>query len=177
LYSRALSKLFILHSEGQFVPMTLTSRFAARSCSLARQLRAPVAARSFTTRTSTTKLIHTEGQINAGSSSRYVRLFSSSAIRKDQTQPAPSAKAYLESGVVKGAANPVNVKKVLVIGSGGLSIGQAGEFDYSGRYSFNCLEMSHSARSVSRCKISPLMNIEDLCYYFPNFVSCRIPST
>ena len=26
----------------------------------------------------------------------------------------------------------VNVKKVLVIGSGGLSIGQAGEFDYSG---------------------------------------------
>ena len=27
----------------------------------------------------------------------------------------------------------VNVKKVLVIGSGGLSIGQAGEFDYSGK--------------------------------------------
>jgi carbamoylphosphate synthase large subunit len=26
----------------------------------------------------------------------------------------------------------VDVKKVLVIGSGGLSIGQAGEFDYSG---------------------------------------------
>ena len=35
---------------------------------------------------------------------------------------------------MKGAANPVNVKKVLVIGSGGLSIGQAGEFDYSGMY-------------------------------------------
>ena len=33
---------------------------------------------------------------------------------------------------MKGAANPVDVKKVLVIGSGGLSIGQAGEFDYSG---------------------------------------------
>jgi hypothetical protein len=28
----------------------------------------------------------------------------------------------------------VDVKKVLVIGSGGLSIGQAGEFDYSGEY-------------------------------------------
>jgi hypothetical protein len=27
----------------------------------------------------------------------------------------------------------VDVKKVLVIGSGGLSIGQAGEFDYSGK--------------------------------------------
>jgi hypothetical protein len=50
----------------------------------------------------------------------------------------------LESGVVKGAANPVDVKKVLVIGSGGLSIGQAGEFDYSGRHLFLYdLEMSH----------------------------------
>ena len=27
----------------------------------------------------------------------------------------------------------MDVKKVLVIGSGGLSIGQAGEFDYSGK--------------------------------------------
>jgi carbamoyl-phosphate synthase large subunit len=29
----------------------------------------------------------------------------------------------------------VDVKKVLVVGSGGLSIGQAGEFDYSGMFS------------------------------------------
>lgn len=67
---------------------------------------------------------------NAG----FVRLLSSSAVLRDQSQKAPSAKAYLESGVVKGAANPVDLKKVLVIGSGGLSIGQAGEFDYSGWY-------------------------------------------
>ena len=33
------------------------------------------------------------------------------------------------------ASHP-NPKKVLVIGSGGLAIGQAGEFDYSGWYSF-----------------------------------------
>jgi carbamoyl-phosphate synthase large subunit len=38
--------------------------------------------------------------------------------------------------VIKGAQNPVDVKKVLVIGSGGLSIGQAGEFDYSGWCSY-----------------------------------------
>lgn len=34
-----------------------------------------------------------------------------------------------------GALNPdevVRPKKVLILGSGGLSIGQAGEFDYSG---------------------------------------------
>jgi hypothetical protein len=58
-------------------------------------------------------------------------------VSSAQPQAAPSAKAYLESGVVKGAANPVDVKKVLVIGSGGLSIGQAGEFDYSGWFFFN----------------------------------------
>jgi hypothetical protein len=33
----------------------------------------------------------------------------------------------------------VDVKKVLVIGSGGLSIGQAGEFDYSGMHELNIL--------------------------------------
>lgn len=33
---------------------------------------------------------------------------------------------------MRRSQNSVDVKKVLVIGSGGLSIGQAGEFDYSG---------------------------------------------
>ena len=49
------------------------------------------------------------------------------------TATAPNSKAYIESGVIAGAQNLVNVKKVLVIGSGGLAIGQAGEFDYSGK--------------------------------------------
>lgn len=47
------------------------------------------------------------------------------------SQEAPNPKAYLESGVIK-PKDIVDVKKVLVIGSGGLAIGQAGEFDYSG---------------------------------------------
>lgn len=47
-------------------------------------------------------------------------------------EQAASAKSYLASGAVKGAGELVDVSKVLVIGSGGLSIGQAGEFDYSG---------------------------------------------
>lgn len=50
-------------------------------------------------------------------------------------QPAPNAKAYLDSGVIK-PRQAVDVKKVLVIGSGGLAIGQAGEFDYSGASSY-----------------------------------------
>lgn len=49
------------------------------------------------------------------------------------TQTAPNPKAYLDSGVIKPKVN-VDVKKVLVIGSGGLAIGQAGEFDYSGQF-------------------------------------------
>ena len=47
-------------------------------------------------------------------------------------EEAPSASAYLSSGIASGEKDLVDVKKVLVIGSGGLSIGQAGEFDYSG---------------------------------------------
>jgi carbamoyl-phosphate synthase large subunit len=62
------------------------------------------------------------------------RLFTASAPRHNTSavaQSAPNPKAYLESGVIKPHAG-VDVKKVLVIGSGGLAIGQAGEFDYSG---------------------------------------------
>jgi carbamoyl-phosphate synthase large subunit len=47
------------------------------------------------------------------------------------SQEAPNPKAYIDSGVVR-PQQTVDVKKVLVIGSGGLAIGQAGEFDYSG---------------------------------------------
>lgn len=59
------------------------------------------------------------------------RTFSSSIGLR--SQEAPKASAYLASGAIAGSKNLVDVTKVLVIGSGGLSIGQAGEFDYSGR--------------------------------------------
>ena len=61
------------------------------------------------------------------------RPFSQVACRRNVTQEAPNAQAYLNSGAIAGARDLVDVKKVLVIGSGGLSIGQAGEFDYSGK--------------------------------------------
>ncbi len=57
---------------------------------------------------------------------------SRSARHHAAVQEAPRPEAYLESGVIEPGKNLVDVKKVLVIGSGGLSIGQAGEFDYSG---------------------------------------------
>ena len=66
------------------------------------------------------------------------RSFTRTAARASSVaaQPAPDAKAYLASGVIK-PREEVNVKKVLVIGSGGLAIGQAGEFDYSGSSPFS----------------------------------------
>lgn len=64
------------------------------------------------------------------------------------TQEAPSYESYLSSGAVQGARDLVDVKKVLVIGSGGLSIGQAGEFDYSG--------MSNSfSEFLVHCRFNP----------------------
>ena len=60
------------------------------------------------------------------------RTFSASKKRAITGQEAPSAQAYIQSGVIGDKQKLIDVKKVLVIGSGGLSIGQAGEFDYSG---------------------------------------------
>lgn len=64
--------------------------------------------------------------------SQQLRSFSSTLNRLASQQP-PAAESYLASGAVSTGSNLVDVKKVLVIGSGGLSIGQAGEFDYSGK--------------------------------------------
>lgn len=60
------------------------------------------------------------------------RKFTRSTRRYAAVQEAPKAEAYINSGIIEPGKNLVDVKKVLVIGSGGLAIGQAGEFDYSG---------------------------------------------
>ena len=71
--------------------------------------------------------------------SQQLRSFSSTLNRLAAEKP-PAAESYLASGAVKPGSGLVDVKKVLVIGSGGLSIGQAGEFDYSGKF-IHCFEM------------------------------------
>ena len=60
------------------------------------------------------------------------RTFSRSAIRSATPQEAHGSSITASYIASAGELELVNVKKVLVIGSGGLSIGQAGEFDYSG---------------------------------------------
>jgi hypothetical protein len=43
---------------------------------------------------------------------------------------------YSSLGSQTTLKNPPIAKRVVIVGSGGLSIGQAGEFDYSGIYVF-----------------------------------------
>src|SRR5271154_1719427 len=59
------------------------------------------------------------------------RNFSVAAVRR-ATETPPDTSNYLNSRFIGGVGKKVDVDKVLVVGSGGLSIGQAGEFDYSG---------------------------------------------
>ncbi|TVY49302.1 Carbamoyl-phosphate synthase arginine-specific large chain [Lachnellula occidentalis] len=151
--------------------MALSIRLASRSSNFLRQLRVPAAtpARTFTTRSST-RCLYAQNPVSAGKTARYVRLFSSSMIRRNETQTAPNAKAYLESGVLKGAANPVDVKKVLVIGSGGLSIGQAGEFDYSGSQALKALKEAGVSSVLINPNIATIQTahvLTDEVYYLP----------
>ena len=68
---------------------------------------------------------------------QWKRTFTASVQRGITGEEAPSAQAYISSGVLARGKDLIDVKKVLVIGSGGLSIGQAGEFDYSGWFSLS----------------------------------------
>ncbi len=54
----------------------------------------------------------------------------------------------------------VDVKKVLVIGSGGLSIGQAGEFDYSGKLGSLCSNRAVTAKGT----LGVMANISTLIF-------------
>ncbi|KAI2640458.1 putative carbamoyl-phosphate synthase arginine-specific large chain [Hypomontagnella submonticulosa] len=85
------------------------------------------------------------------------------------TQDAPNPKAYIESGVIK-PRDVVNVKKVLVIGSGGLAIGQAGEFDYSGSQALKALKEAGVASVLINPNIATIQTnhtLADEVYYLP----------
>ncbi|KAL7922637.1 hypothetical protein ACQKWADRAFT_291989 [Trichoderma austrokoningii] len=84
-------------------------------------------------------------------------------------QSAPNPKAYLDSGVIK-PKQIVDVKKVLVIGSGGLAIGQAGEFDYSGAQALKALKEAGVASVLINPNIATIQTnhtLADEVYYLP----------
>lgn len=124
--------------------MALSARYGQQAASLLRQRylaeSRSAALRSFSTANASSRSARAVASLPLKQQhatsvvrSQQLRLFSSCLRRlATDAQAAPSAHSYLASGAVKRSADLVDVKKVLVIGSGGLSIGQAGEFDYSG---------------------------------------------
>ncbi|KAI1003571.1 Carbamoyl-phosphate synthase arginine-specific large chain [Podosphaera aphanis] len=96
----------------------------------------------------------------------HVRLFSSHNRLSNQAQSTPFARAYLN----QTPKNLVDVKKVLVIGSGGLSIGQAGEFDYSGSQALKALKEAGVASVLINPNIATIQTahvLSDEVYYLP----------
>lgn len=127
--------------------MALCGRLARRvptSTGQFRSIAPSVSARSFTSRTAR-PLTSLRAKGESTATYRQLRAFTKVSATFNQTQEAPNAQAYLNSGVISGARNLVDVQKVLVIGSGGLSIGQAGEFDYSG---MNEQSLAHGYDSI-----------------------------
>jgi carbamoyl-phosphate synthase/aspartate carbamoyltransferase len=64
----------------------------------------------------------------------------------------------------------VNVKKVLVLGSGGLSIGQAGEFDYSGSQAIKALKLEGIYTILINPNIATIQTskgLADKVYFLP----------
>ncbi|KAK6196456.1 hypothetical protein LQW54_011504 [Pestalotiopsis sp. IQ-011] len=97
------------------------------------------------------------------------RNFTASAACGAVAQEAPNPKAYIESGVIK-PKEIVDVKKVLVIGSGGLAIGQAGEFDYSGSQALKALKEAGVASVLINPNIATIQTahvLADEVYYLP----------
>ncbi|KAL2216376.1 carbamoyl-phosphate synthase mitochondrial precursor [Thermoascus aurantiacus ATCC 26904] len=103
--------------------------------------------------------------------SQQLRSFSS-ALRRlaSESQTVPSAKTFFASGAFQSGRELVDVKKVLVIGSGGLSIGQAGEFDYSGSQALKALKEAGVKSVLINPNIATIQTdhkLADEVYYLP----------
>ena len=116
----------------------ITKASAARMWSPARTVvaAAPTSVRSYSTKLARFASVHSIRSSTARNGHAY-RSLSSSARRFEEklvsgTLQSPSELARKLSEAALPLIPRPDVKKVLVVGSGGLSIGQAGEFDYSG---------------------------------------------
>ncbi|KAL1303645.1 hypothetical protein AAFC00_007002 [Neodothiora populina] len=151
--------------------MAFSSRLARTSAqNLLRQgqssLAARACARSLTTRSAFAAQPARAVRTPKRSLSRFTQLRYATSI----AEAAPSSKAYLESGVIAGGQNLIDLKKVLVIGSGGLAIGQAGEFDYSGSQALKALKEAGIKSVLVNPNIATIQTshvLADEIYYLP----------
>lgn len=99
------------------------------------------------------------------------RPFTCSTLRNAEVlDHKPDLKEYARSGVFASKSKKVDVKKVLVVGSGGLSIGQAGEFDYSGSQAIKALKESDVHTILINPNIATIQTshfLADEIYYLP----------
>ncbi|KAH7123868.1 hypothetical protein B0J11DRAFT_615396 [Dendryphion nanum] len=152
--------------------MALCGRLARRAPGLTGQHRLStpsITSRAFTTRTSR-PFLSLRSSHESPAPYRQLRAFTKVSATWNKTQEAPNAQAYLNSGVISGARNLVDVKKVLVIGSGGLSIGQAGEFDYSGSQALKALKEAGVYSVLINPNIATIQTshvLADEIYYLP----------
>ncbi|KAF2187793.1 carbamoyl-phosphate synthase [Zopfia rhizophila CBS 207.26] len=151
--------------------MALCGRLTRRAPAFTRQCRLTthsVSCRTFTSRASPLLTLRSNHESHA--THRQLRAFSKLRASWNQTQTAPNAQAYLNSGIIAGAQELVDVKKVLVIGSGGLSIGQAGEFDYSGSQALKALKEAGVRSVLINPNIATIQTshvLADEIYYLP----------
>ncbi|KAL0081580.1 large subunit of carbamoyl-phosphate synthase [Phycomyces blakesleeanus] len=95
-----------------------------------------------------------------------VRFFSSSSISRSSRDGA----AVQVSEEILGEVPLVDVQNVLVVGSGGLSIGQAGEFDYSGSQAIKALRESGVKTILVNPNIATIQtshSLADSVYFLP----------
>lgn len=94
-------------------------------------------------------------------------------IRFASTATPEKAAAYAGAGILNPTGSKeglVDVSKVLVIGSGGLSIGQAGEFDYSGSQAIKALKEANKSSILINPNIATIQTshaLADEVYYLP----------
>ena len=85
-------------------------------------------------------------------------------------QPVYAGGELLKQFSDENSQNLVDVSKVLVIGSGGLSIGQAGEFDYSGSQAIKALKEANKTSILINPNIATNQtshSLADEIYYLP----------
>ena len=96
--------------------------------------------------------------------------FSSSSLLKQKEQLRYAGADLLKNFTDEHAHKLVDVSKVLVIGSGGLSIGQAGEFDYSGSQAIKALKEANKQSILINPNIATNQTshaLADEIYYLP----------
>ncbi|KAJ2157634.1 Carbamoyl-phosphate synthase [Coemansia sp. RSA 552] len=99
------------------------------------------------------------------------------AAQKRREQRAQWERELTEDGSDKSGriVNGRRIRKVLVLGSGGLSIGQAGEFDYSGSQAIKALKEEGIYTILINPNIATIQTskgLADKCYFLPVTPDC-----